>query len=208
VCSITQHILTDARGPVNRPTRLKCSGNRLLALVALACAAALGAGCGPARRPPRVYPSPPPPPVEAPVPGAPPAEEPPAEAPRAAAGGEAIASVARSLQGAPYRNGGSGPEGFDCSGFVQYVFARAGVALPRSVREQFEAGIEVEGRPRAGDLLFFAIDGERVSHVGIATGPDRFVHAPSSTGVVREERLSSSYWSRRYAGARRIITPG
>ena len=131
---------------------------------------------------------------------------PPAEAPIAAAGapGEAAASLALSLQGVPYANGGADTDGFDCSGFVQYVFAQSGVALPRNVREQVEAGREVEGAPQAGDLVFFAIDGERVSHVGIATGPGTFVHAPSSRGVVRVESLTSPYWSRRYAGARRV----
>jgi len=129
------------------------------------------------------------------------------EAPSAAGAGEAVASLALSLQGSPYVNGGAGLDGFDCSGFVQYVFARSGVALPRSVLEQFEEGIGVEGAPEPGDLVFFAIDGGRVSHVGIATGPDTFVHAPSSRGVVREDRLSAPYWSRRYAGARRVLPP-
>lgn len=187
----------------------------MLALIALACAASLAAGCGAARRPPRPYPGPPPPGVGAPAPGEPAAEAPAAGAPAAAAAaadtvaaeGDAAAALALSLQGVPYANGGADTDGFDCSGFVQYVFARSNIALPRSVREQFEAGREVEGSPRAGDLVFFATDGDRVSHVGIATGPDTFVHAPSSRGVVRMDRLSSPYWSRRYAGARRIV-PG
>ncbi len=202
MCSITEGILTEATRAVNRPTRLKCSENRLLAAIALACAAALAAGCGAARRPPRPYPGAPPPIAASPAPG-----DPAAEAPSAAGTAEAVASLALSLQGSPYVNGGAGLDGFDCSGFVQYVFARSGVALPRSVLEQFEEGIRVEGAPEPGDLVFFAIDGGRVSHVGIATGPDTFVHAPSSRGVVREDRLSAPYWSRRYAGARRVLPP-
>lgn len=185
--------------------------NGLLAAVALTGAAVLAGACGAARHAPRPYPGRPPVAVEAPAPadpapGVPAAETLPDEVLRTPAeAGEALAGLALSLQGAPYANGGADPGGFDCSGFVQYVFARANVAVPRSVREQFEAGVGVDGAPQPGDLVFFAIDGDHVSHVGIATGPDTFVHAPSSRGVVREDRLSASYWSRRYAGARRIV---
>jgi cell wall-associated NlpC family hydrolase len=116
-----------------------------------------------------------------------------------------VMAAAEELVGSPYRAGGTDPDGFDCSGFVQYVFSKAGGRVPRSVREQWEAGREVDAAGIApGDLLFFAIDGDRVSHVGIALGGDRFVHAPSSRGVVRVERLSAPYWAARFAGARRI----
>jgi peptidoglycan DL-endopeptidase CwlO len=119
--------------------------------------------------------------------------------------GYALVGTALSLRGAPYRNGGSDPSGFDCSGFTQYVFAQYGVALPREVREQFRQGTPVEARDLApGDLVFFATTDPSVSHVAIVVGGDQFVHAPSSTGVVRVERLSSSYWSPRYLGAKRI----
>jgi cell wall-associated NlpC family hydrolase len=138
---------------------------------------------------------------------APPPPPPSAEAPAAPAtplAGSVIAT-AEELVGSPYRAGGTDPDGFDCSGFVQYVFSKAGGRVPRSVREQWEAGREVDAADIApGDLLFFAIDGDRVSHVGIALGNDRFVHAPSSRGVVRVERLSAPYWAARFAGARRI----
>jgi cell wall-associated NlpC family hydrolase len=116
---------------------------------------------------------------------------------------DAIVESASELVGTPYREGGSDPGGFDCSGFVQYVFSRAGAALPRSVREQWHAGVEV-GAVAAGDLVFFAIDGRQVSHVGIAIDGERFVHAPSGRGAVRVERLSGSYWRSRLAGVRRI----
>lgn len=119
--------------------------------------------------------------------------------------GYALVGTALSLRGAPYRNGGSDPNGFDCSGFTQYVFAQYGVALPREVREQYRLGTPVEARDLApGDLVFFATTDPSVSHVAIVVGGDQFVHAPSSTGVVRVERLSSSYWSPKYLGARRI----
>ena len=113
--------------------------------------------------------------------------------------------TALSLRGAPYRNGGVDPSGFDCSGFTQYVFARHGTALPREVREQFVAGKPVDPDDVvAGDLLFFATTSPHATHVGIAIGGDQFVHAPSSTGVVRVERMSAAYWSHRFLAARRI----
>ena len=121
--------------------------------------------------------------------------------------GYALVGTALSLRGAPYRNGGADPQGFDCSGFTQYVFAQYGVSLPREVREQFEQGKSVKGGEElaAGDLLFFTTVAPGATHVGIAIGGDQFVHAPSSTGVVRVERLSASYWSARYLGARRFM---
>ena len=119
--------------------------------------------------------------------------------------GYSLAGTALSLRGIPYRNGGVDPDGFDCSGFTQYVFAHHGVALPREVRDQFQVGKSVEpDRVSAGDLLFFATTSSSPSHVGIAIGGDEFVHAPSSTGVVRVEHVSSGYWSKRFIGARRI----
>ena len=117
----------------------------------------------------------------------------------------ALVGTALSLQGTPYRNGGSDPNGFDCSGFTQYVFAQYGVALPRDVREQYRFGQTIEPRDLApGDLVFFATTDTGPSHVAIVVGGDQFVHAPSTSGVVRVERISSSYWSTRYLGARRI----
>ncbi len=117
----------------------------------------------------------------------------------------ALVGTALNLRGAPYRNGGSDPSGFDCSGFTQYVFAQHGIALPRDVQEQARLGKKVDPDDLAmGDLVFFTTVAAGASHVGIAIGGDQFVHAPSSTGVVRVERLSATYWSQRFVAAKRI----
>lgn len=119
----------------------------------------------------------------------------------------ALVGTALDLRGIPYRNGGADADGFDCSGFTQYVFARHGVTLPREVRDQFRVGQQVRDDLAPGDLLFFTIADPGASHVAIAVGGDEFVHAPSSTGVVRVERLSASYWAPRFLGARRVTPP-
>jgi peptidoglycan DL-endopeptidase CwlO len=117
----------------------------------------------------------------------------------------ALAGTALALRGVPYRNGGTDPNGFDCSGFTQYVFAQYGIALPREVRDQFRVGKPVKPDDlAAGDIVFFTTTDPGPSHVAIAIGGDEFVHAPSTTGVVRVEHLGSSYWSPRFLGARRM----
>lgn len=121
---------------------------------------------------------------------------------------QGVVGTALALRGVAYRQGGADPSGFDCSGFTQYVFGRHGLELPREVRDQHRFGRAVRRENRApGDLLFFSTVAPGATHVGIAIGGDEFVHAPSSKGVVRVERLTSSYWSRRFVGARRITPP-
>ena len=116
-----------------------------------------------------------------------------------------VVATALEFRGVPYVNGGTDPSGFDCSGFVQYVFGRHGTALPREVRDQYRTGRRVDvNQVRPGDLLFFQTIGRGASHVGVAIGGGQFVHAPSSRGVVRVERYDSSYWSGRFIGARRV----
>ena len=100
--------------------------------------------------------------------------------------------------------------------FFLFVFGRVlpeigaagpqyGVQLPREVRDQFRLGHAVVPQQLApGDLVFFTTTAPGASHVAIAIGGDEFIHAPTSAGVVRVERLSSSYWAPRYVGARRI----
>ena len=124
----------------------------------------------------------------------------------AVARGDRVASAALDLRGVPYRNGGTDPGGFDCSGLVTYVFGREGIAMPRQTVAQYGVGHAVKPQDvRAGDLLFFATVSNGPSHVAIALDADTFVHAPSSRGVVRVERLALPYWSSRFLGARRVV---
>ncbi|MDE3155531.1 MAG: C40 family peptidase [Acidobacteriota bacterium] len=119
--------------------------------------------------------------------------------------GHDIAEAALRQEGRPYRLGGETPAGFDCSGLVQYVFAEYGLELPREVRDQYRVGRAVARRAiRPGDLLFFHTTSRGPSHVGIAIGGGRFVHAPNARGTVRVSALGAPYWSRRFIGARRI----
>jgi cell wall-associated NlpC family hydrolase len=138
-------------------------------------------------------------------PMAPPASPTSARSARASLDGYALVGTALALRGAPYRNGGSDPNGFDCSGFTQYVFGQYGVSLPHAVREQFRSGKSVTPDDLApGDLVFFVTTEPGASHVAIAIGGDEFIHAPSSSGVVRVEHLSAAYWSQRFLGVRRV----
>jgi len=117
-----------------------------------------------------------------------------------------VVQTALEFLGTPYRNGGTDPSGFDCSGFVQYVFARHGTAVPREVREQYRAGREIDVKDaQPGDLIFFETVSRGASHVGMVVGDGRFVHAPSSRGVVRVEAYVANYWSIRIVGARRVV---
>jgi len=178
---------------------------RVLTLPCCVLAAVLAAGCASTGAVPRPFPTPggrsrvgTPPPAVAVVP---------APAVPLAPAGTSIADTAFGLQGIPYRLGGADPDGFDCSGLVQYVLARHGVAAPRVVKDQLEVGEPVRDALQPGDLVFFAVSSRRASHVGIALDGERFVHAPATGQAVRVDSLSSEYWSRRYAGARRVEAP-
>jgi len=105
--------------------------------------------------------------------------------------------------GVPYMWGGESFSGVDCSGFVQAVFRRNGIELPRTADAQFEVGRHVAGSGlQPGDLVFFQTYAEGASHVGIYLGDGQFVHASSSNGV-RVDSMSESYYASRYIGARR-----
>ena len=113
-----------------------------------------------------------------------------------------VVETAQQMLGRPYRAGGDGPRGFDCSGLARYSYGRAGIALPRTSAAQFSAARPVaRGALQPGDLLFFDINGQRASHVGIYIGDGRFVHAPSTGKRVSVESLDNPYWRRRIIGA-------
>jgi cell wall-associated NlpC family hydrolase len=171
-----------------------------LVAVALAGLSLLAAACASTGAVPRPFPLP-----AGSAASPPPATTPPRDVVGTPADGYTIAGTALALRGAPYRNGGADPTGFDCSGFTQYVFGQHGVTLPRGVMEQFRSGKAVSPDTlAAGDLIFFRTLAVGPSHVAIAIGGDEFVHAPSTSGVVRVEHLSASYWSQRFMGARRV----
>ena len=120
---------------------------------------------------------------------------------------DALLQTALTLQGVPYRWGGDSPDGgFDCSGFVRYVLAQHQMPAPRTALEQYRLGTRVDlDDVRAGDLVFFSTVAPGASHVGLAISGEEFVHAPATSGVVRTERVRSSYWQSRFVGARRIL---
>jgi cell wall-associated NlpC family hydrolase len=113
------------------------------------------------------------------------------------------------LVGTPYRFGGNSPEsGFDCSGLINYVFLHsAGLSLPRTTRELIEIDAPAVEKDSLypGDLVYFNTRGGRVSHIGIYVGEGRFVHAPSSGGTVRMDRLDTPYWRKHYVAAKRVL---
>ncbi|MBP2653811.1 MAG: spore cortex-lytic enzyme [Firmicutes bacterium] len=120
-------------------------------------------------------------------------------------GARRIIQAALRCQGVPYVYGGTSLDGFDCSGFVQFVFARAGVMLPRTADAQYDAGYPVSrSRLRPGDTVYFSTYASGASHVGIYIGDGYFISATSSRGVVIDP-LDMSYWAARYIGARRFM---
>jgi peptidoglycan DL-endopeptidase CwlO len=107
--------------------------------------------------------------------------------------------------GVPYVFGGTSRNGFDCSGYVQHVFAMLGISLPRTADAQYGKGRRVIGGMLPGDLVFFQTYAPGPSHVGIYIGKGKFVHASSSHGVM-VSKMSDSYWANRFIGAKRFIT--
>ena len=114
---------------------------------------------------------------------------------------------AMGFMGIPYKWGGAAPDtGFDCSGFVQFVFRQAtGVLLPRSSFDQVLQGISVTRDDlQPGDLVFFNTMRARFSHVGIYIGGNRFIHSPSRGKAVEIVNITDAYWQKHYNGARRL----
>lgn len=116
---------------------------------------------------------------------------------------------ALSLTGVRYQYGGNSPEsGFDCSGFVRYVYQQAAnLSLPHGARAISQLGKTIPKHElQPGDLVFFNTLRSTFSHVGIYLGNNRFIHSPSSGGSVRVENMQDSYWQKRFNGAQRIET--
>jgi hypothetical protein len=121
---------------------------------------------------------------------------------------EEIVRTAGRYVGVPYRWGGESPRtGFDCSGLTMVVYRLNGLDLPRSSRQQWKVGRRIDrSRLQKGDLVFFATrGGNRVSHVGIYTGGNKFLHAPSRGRRIQSSSLSDKYFKTRYVGARSYL---
>ena len=118
----------------------------------------------------------------------------------------AVVRDALSLKGIPYRWGEETPErGFDCSGFVQYVFGKHGVPLPRTAYDMAMALPSLNKSFRQpGDLVFFNTMKKAFSHVGIYMGDGKFIHAPRTGKSIRVDDMRSAYWQKRFNGARRV----
>lgn len=118
---------------------------------------------------------------------------------------KSLLAVAEQYKGVPYVFGGTTPQGFDCSGYTRYVFAKAGINLPRMADEQYNVGKAVDKQHlQPGDLVFFETYEPGVSHSGIYIGNGRFISATSSRGVAIAD-LSGGYWGSRYIGAKRVM---
>ena len=119
--------------------------------------------------------------------------------------GADVVNYAAKFLGTPYVYGGASPSGFDCSGFVYYVYKNFGYSLNRTAAGQNSNGIWIaRNNLKAGDIVLFNTSGG-ISHAGIYVGNDQFIHAVKPGTPVKYESLNSSYYSSRYVSARRII---
>ena len=113
-----------------------------------------------------------------------------------------VVGIAMQYLGVPYRWGGADPSGFDCSGFIMYVYSQMGVSLPHHAASQYGIGVPVSREElQAGDLVFF----NGLGHAGIYVGGGTFIHAPHTGDVVKISSLSDSWYAATWVGARRIL---
>ncbi|MCM3128954.1 MULTISPECIES: C40 family peptidase [unclassified Paenibacillus] len=118
-----------------------------------------------------------------------------------------LSKTVNNTVGIPYQYGGSTLSGFDCSGFTRYVYKQLGVNLPHSSKQQFHKGQAIKKSELVkGDLVFFNTSGSGVSHVGIYLGNNQFVSATSSKGIAITP-INKGYWSSKYYGAKRMLSP-
>lgn len=131
----------------------------------------------------------------------------PSQAPAAGSIGEQIVAFAEQFLGTPYVWAGSSPSGFDCSGFVSYIFKNFGYTVNRTAASMYTNGVAVDkSELQIGDAVFFASSSESIGHVGIYIGDGEFIHSSSGCGYVTISGLDESYYSRMYVGARRIAS--
>ena len=121
--------------------------------------------------------------------------------------GTIAARTAERFVGIPYRWGGDTVvDGMDCSGFVRAVYNLCGVSIPRTSREQFQAGEPVSKEAlQEGDLVFFGSSADAINHVGIYVGEGRFVHAPRRGDDIKVSALSENYFEKKFVGAKRYF---
>jgi cell wall-associated NlpC family hydrolase len=120
--------------------------------------------------------------------------------------GQQLVAFAKQFIGVPYVWAGRSPGGFDCSGFISYVYGNFGIQLPRMADGQFEVGASVSRRDLTyGDLVFFSTYEPGPSHVGIYIGGGKFIHASSGAEEVTITPMNKQYYLERYLGAKRVI---
>ncbi|MFS0728407.1 C40 family peptidase [Paenibacillus sp. 1P07SE] len=121
------------------------------------------------------------------------------------AGTSKLSKAVNEVEGTPYKWGGTTTKGFDCSGFILYIYKQFDVELPRTSKTQAQVGSAVAKKNlKPGDLVFFDITGKGISHAGIYIGDGKFAHSSSSKGVT-VSNLSQSYWAKTYVSARRPV---
>ena len=121
---------------------------------------------------------------------------------------QAVIDLAHKQLGKPYVWGAEGPNSFDCSGLIYYVYKNAaGITLPRTSSAQYSAGVAVSrSNLKAGDLIFSSTDGTgNITHVAIYVGDGQMIHAPRTGKNVEKVSINNSYWNKAYVGARRVL---
>lgn len=119
--------------------------------------------------------------------------------------GNKVVNLAQGVLGSPYKYGGSSPNGFDCSGLVYYTHSKLGISVPRTTRQQAQHADTLRLRDvEPGDILFFKIYGNRISHVGIYAGNNQFIHAPKSGKFVSYASIDDPFWRQRFVKAGRL----